>query len=106
VDEGKFLAMDTVENLKRLYRGKKTVEVTIAGADPSAFYDSLQAKLAGSEVKADGNSAVILTDDPKGALQRIVELSQTTGVQMDWLNVRKNTLEDVFIGSVTKAERE
>ncbi|HME19726.1 MAG TPA: ABC transporter ATP-binding protein [Nitrososphaerales archaeon] len=106
VDEGRFLAMDTVENLKRLYRGKKTVEVTLAGGDASAFYDSLRTKLAGSEVKADGNSAVILTDDPKEALQRIIELSQTTGIQMDWLNIRKNTLEDVFIGSVTKTEEE
>ena len=104
VDEGKFLAMDTVENLKRLYRGKKTVEVTLSGGDATAFYGSLKARLVGSEVKADGNSAVILTDDPKEALRRIVELSQTTGVQMDWLNVRKNTLEDVFIGSVTKTE--
>jgi ABC-2 type transport system ATP-binding protein len=106
VDEGRFLAMDTVENLKRLYRGKKTVEVTISGGDAPMFYDALTTSLAGSEVKADGNSAVILTDDPKEALQRIVELSRTTGVQMDWLNVRKNTLEDVFIGSVTKKEED
>jgi ABC-2 type transport system ATP-binding protein len=106
VDEGRFLAMDTVENLKRLYRGKKTVEVTLAGGDAPAFYESLRAKLSGSEVKAEGNSAVILTDDPKEALQRIVELSKATGVQMDWLNIRKNTLEDVFIGSVTKSEQE
>jgi ABC-2 type transport system ATP-binding protein len=106
VDEGRFLAMDTVENLKRLYRGKKTVEVTLAGGDASEFFDSLRAKLAGSEVKAEGDSAVILTDDPKEALRRIVELSQATGVQVDWLNVRKNTLEDVFIGSVTNTERE
>ena len=104
VDEGKVLAMDTVENLKRLYGGKKTVEVTLAGGDASAFFSSLSIKLDGSEVRAEGSSAVILTDDPKGTLQRIMELSQTTGVQMDWLNIRKNTLEDVFIGEVTKSE--
>ncbi|HYC11214.1 MAG TPA: ABC transporter ATP-binding protein [Nitrososphaerales archaeon] len=105
IDEGKILAMDTVENLKRLYRGKKTVEVTLSGGDAAAFYDSLRAGLVGSDVKADGNSAVILTDDPKEVIQRIIELSQAKGVQMDWLNVRKNTLEDVFIGSVTKKEQ-
>ena len=106
VDEGRFLALDTVENLKRLYGGKKTVEVTLAGGDAPSFFEALRTKLVGSEVKADGSSAVILTDDPKGALQRIMELSQSTGVQMDWLNIRKNTLEDVFIGSVTKPERQ
>jgi len=106
VDEGKILAMDTVENLKRLYGGKKTVEVTLAGNYGHAFFDTLRMRLDGSELKAEGNSAVILTNDPKGTLQRIMELSQETGVQMDWLNIRKNTLEDVFISSVTKAEHE
>ena len=105
IDQGRILVMDTVENLKRLYGGRKTVEVTLAGPDGSAFFEALKTKLDGSELKAEGNSAVILTDDPKGALQRIMELSQATGAQVDWLNVRKNTLEDVFIGSVTKAEQ-
>ena len=105
VDQGKILAMDTVENLKRLYGGKKTVEVTLAEGDVSRFFESLKAKLDGSELKIEGNSAIILTDDPKGALQRIMELSQLTGSQVDWLNVRKNTLEDVFIGSVTRGEQ-
>jgi ABC-2 type transport system ATP-binding protein len=106
VDEGRILAMDTVENLKRLYGGKKTVEVTLTGGDVSAFFDSLRTKLDGSEVKSEGNSAIILTDDPKSTLQRVMELSQATGVQIDWLNIRKNTLEDVFISSVTKTEHE
>jgi ABC-2 type transport system ATP-binding protein len=105
VDQGKILAMDTVENLKRLYGGKKTVEVTLAGGDGAAFFERLKTKLDGSEVKAEGNSAVILTDDPKETLQRIMELSQATGAQVDWLNIRKNTLEDVFIGEVTRAEQ-
>jgi ABC-2 type transport system ATP-binding protein len=106
VDEGRILAMDTVENLKRLYGGKKTVEVTLAGGDGQAFFEKLRTMLNGSDIKVEGNSAVILTDDPKGALQQILELSQETGAQMDWLNIRKNTLEDVFIKSVTKKEQE
>jgi len=104
VDEGKILAMDTVENLKRLYGGKKTVEVTLAEGDASRFFENLKTKLDGSELKVEGSSAIIVTNDPKEALQRIMELSQATGTQVDWLNVRKNTLEDVFIGSVTRAE--
>ncbi len=106
VDEGKFLAMDTVENLKRLYGGKKTVEVTLAGSDGGTFFETLKTKLDGTEIKVDGPSALILTDDPRGALKQVVELAQAAGVQMDWLNIRKNTLEDVFIGSVTKKEGE
>ncbi len=106
VDQGKILAMDTVENLKRLYGGKKTVEVTLSGGDAAGFFGALREKLAGCDVKSDGNSGVILTDDPKGTLQRVLEMSQAAGVQMDWLNIRKNTLEDVFISSVGGTGRE
>jgi len=106
MDQGKILAMDTVENLKRLYGGKKTVEVTVSGGDAVAFFARLEERLRGSEVKVEGNSAIVLTEDSKEALRRIVELSQSTGIQIEWLNVRKNTLEDVFIGSVSRREEE
>ena len=46
IDQGKILAMDTVENLKRLYGGKKTVEVTLSGGDAAAFFAKLEEKLA------------------------------------------------------------
>jgi ABC-2 type transport system ATP-binding protein len=106
IDQGKILAMDTVENLKRLYGGKKTVEVTLSGGDALAFFAKLREKLGGSEIKVEGSSAIILAEDPKEALQRIMELSQSTGIQVEWLNIRKNTLEDVFIGSVSRREGE
>ena len=106
IDQGRILAMDTVENLKRLYGGKKTVEVTLSGGDAGAFFARLGEKLHDGEVKAEGRSAIILAEDPKEVLQRIMELSQSIGVQMEWLNVRKNTLEDVFIGSVSSGEGE
>jgi ABC-2 type transport system ATP-binding protein len=105
VDQGRVLALDTVENLKRLYGGKKTVEVTVSGGDAADFFTRLREKLGGSDIKTEGSSAIVLAEDPKFVLQRIMELSQATGTQVDWLNVRKNTLEDVFIGSVTRAER-
>ena len=106
IDQGKILAMDTVENLKRLYGGKKTIEVTLSGGDVMTFFAKLEEKLSGSEIKVEGSSAIILAEDPKETLQRIMELSQSTGVQVEWLNVRKNTLEDVFIGSVSRNEEE
>ena len=106
IDQGKILALDTVENLKRLYGGKKTVEVTLSGGDAATFFAKLEEQLHGSEIKVEGSSAMILAQDPKEALQRIMELSQSTGVQVEWLNVRKNTLEDVFVGSVSRGGEE
>jgi len=104
IDQGKILAMDTVENLKRLYKGKKTIEVTIADGEAPEFFSRLKDLLPGSEVKVEGGSAILLVEDTKEALQRVMELSKSTGVQMEWLNIRKNTLEDVFIGSVSSGE--
>ncbi len=102
IDEGRILALDSVENLKRLYRGKKTIDLTVGGGDPARFFHALTERLGvRATVTAKGDSAVILVDDPKEVLAVIVDLSQAEGVQLEWLNVRKNTLEDVFLQSVT-----
>jgi ABC-2 type transport system ATP-binding protein len=101
IDAGRILVLDALENLKRLYGGKKTVDLTVGGGDPEPFFAALPRALgAGAELTRSGSSAVILTDDPKGSLARIVELSSATGVQLEWLTVRRNTLEDVFLHSV------
>jgi ABC-2 type transport system ATP-binding protein len=101
IDAGKILVLDSLENLKRLYGGKKTIDLTVGGGDVPRFYAGLSEQLGTrATVTTSGPSAVILTDDPKEALSRIAELSQRMGVQLEWLNVRKNTLEDVFLRSV------
>jgi ABC-2 type transport system ATP-binding protein len=103
IDEGKVLVLDTVENLKRLYGGKKTIDLTVGGGDVAKFYATLAERLGSqSTVTASGGAAVILTDDPKAALSEIAELSQRLGVHLEWLNVRQNTLEDVFLKSVNR----
>lgn len=105
IDEGKILALDSVENLKRLYGGKKTIDLTVSDGEADGFFASIGAALGpGATVTAQGTSAVILTDDPKGALAAIVELARRRNVQLEWLNVRKNTLEDVFLHSVGGSE--
>ena len=101
IDEGKILVLDSIENLKRLYGGKKTIDLTVGNGDATRFFSILTERLgAGTTVTVSGSSAVILTDDPKLALSQIAELSQAHGAQLEWLNVRKNTLEDVFLHSV------
>ncbi|HEV8049291.1 MAG TPA: ABC transporter ATP-binding protein, partial [Thermoplasmata archaeon] len=103
INEGKVLVLDTVENLKRLYGGKKTIDLTVGGGDVAKFYATLAERLGSqSTVTASGGAAVILTDDPKAALSEIAELSQRLGVHLEWLNVRQNTLEDVFLKSVNR----
>lgn len=101
VDQGRLLALDTLENLKRLYGGRKTIDLTVSGTEGEAFYRSLRTRLGeDSTVTVSGRSAVILASDPKGTLAVILDLAQERGVGLDWLNVRQNTLEDVFLKSV------
>jgi len=101
IDEGRILVQDSIENLKQLYGGKKTVDLTIRDGAPEQFFAVLTEQLgAGASVTVHGSSAVILADDPKIALAKIAELTRARGVQLEWLNVRQNTLEDVFLHSV------
>lgn len=102
IDEGQLLVLDEVENLKRLYGGKKTIDLTVDAGNAATFVPALtQALGAGTSVTSSGEAVVILTDDPKDSLATILELSQKMGVQLEWISVRKNTLEDVFLRSVS-----
>ena len=101
IDEGKILAMDTVENLKRLYSGKRTIDLTVGEADAARYFAALQSTLGdGATLTVRGSAAIALVSDPKAALATIVELAQRLGVQLEWLTVRQNTLEDVFLRSI------
>jgi ABC-2 type transport system ATP-binding protein len=101
IDEGRIVALDTVENLKRLYSGRRTVDLTVAPADAPRFFAALPAALGPrANLSTDGNSAVALVEDPKESLAAIVELAQRLGIQLEWLTVRPNTLEDVFLRSI------
>ena len=101
IDEGRILAMDSVGNLKRLYSGKKTIDITVGPSDAVRFFPELTHALgASASVTVHGNAAILLADDAKESLATIVELAQRLGVQLEWLTVRQNTLEDVFLKSI------
>jgi ABC-2 type transport system ATP-binding protein len=101
VDNGRLLALETLEKLKQLYGGRKTIDLTVTGDRVEQFYGILQAKLSGiAELTVSGRSAVLLSSDPKGTLADIVALAQHQGVGIEWVTVRQNTLEDVFLRSV------
>lgn len=106
IDQGKILALDTVDNLKKYYRGKKTVEFTVTGEEADEFMKRLEASLENSEKlrRDEGGSGVLLTDDTRQAIALLIDLSTKLRVQLEWLNVRKNTLEDVFLNYLKPRE--
>jgi ABC-2 type transport system ATP-binding protein len=101
IDQGKMLALDTVANLKRLYSGKKTIDLTVGAAEAPRYFAALRDALGPSAtVTVRDNTGVLLVDDPKASLATVVDLAQRLGVQLEWLTVRQNTLEDVFLRSI------
>ena len=103
IDSGRILVMDTVENLKNLYRGKKTIEVMVEESGTERFYQALGSALGAHATLSQGTEgAHVLSDNPKETLALILNVARETGVQIEWLSVRKDTLEDVFIDSVSR----
>jgi ABC-2 type transport system ATP-binding protein len=102
IDLGKVLVCDSVSNLKRLYTGKKTVEVSSDPTHAAMFFAALAERAgADSQLTVHGSAATLLTDDPKETLATILEVAGRSGAALEWLNVRGNTLEDVFLRTVT-----
>lgn len=105
IDAGRIVALDTVGNLKRIY-GKKTVEVVLGKGDHKLFIEKISSRMPGLEIRRQGDSTYkILSDNPSLVLWEITEASRSTGVAIEWLNVRGSTLEDVFLEAVGGASR-
>jgi len=101
IDGGKILVLNSLENLKRLYGGKRTMEITLGAGDAPGYFQALKTRLGPTDsLTVEDRSGILLTDEPKHALSLLVELSQKQAIQIEWLNIRKNTLEDVFLHSV------
>ncbi|MGI0078225.1 MAG: ABC transporter ATP-binding protein [Nitrososphaerales archaeon] len=109
MDRGKFRALDTVENLKRFYGETKAIEISLApanGAAPSyaSFFERLMQLHGDIEITRepkDGEPAVIVSKNPEAVIETIISIASEQRAKLDWLNVRKSTLEDVFIQTVT-----
>jgi ABC-2 type transport system ATP-binding protein len=114
MDRGRIVAMDTAENLKRTYGEAKAIEILLAlpnsgsieeiGSRYLEIFARLEKLHPGLEVtrQASGNDpAIIVSKNPEKVIESIISLSTDMGVKLEWLNVRKSTLEDVFIGTVS-----
>jgi len=112
MDRGRILALDSAENLKRIYGESKAIEILLApmnGARPS--YEELFASLINlypdlvvSRQPDDSNPAIIVSKHPESVIGTIVSLTTERKLKLEWLNIRKSTLEDVFIKTVSRVD--
>ncbi len=99
IDSGRIIAMDTVDNLKRLY-GKKTVEFVLGKGNRQLFLERMGLTVPNGAINGDGRTYRLVTEDPSVVLGLITDTSRATGVEIEWLNVRGSTLEDVFLETI------
>jgi len=101
MNNGKILASDTIDALKTGYNGLKTVEVKIGG--DQAGTESMFSKVSSGRVEPPFESGLpyrIVTENTQETMQEIIKLAVTESVQIEWLNVRAVSLEDVFISTI------
>jgi len=101
MNNGKILASDTIDALKTGYNGLKTVEVKISGDQVGA--ESMFSKVTSGRVEPpieDGLPYRIVTENTQETMQEIIKLAVAESVQIEWLNVRAVSLEDVFISTI------
>lgn len=112
MDRGRFQALDTTENLKRVYGGTKAIEVLFAasnGAQPSyeKFFELLSISHPDVEISKmadDDSPAVIVSRHPEQVIKSMISIATDMKSKLEWLNVRKSTLEDVFLQTVSDEE--
>jgi ABC-2 type transport system ATP-binding protein len=106
---GVFQAVDTADNLKRKYGETKAIELSLApanGVRPSyeQFFKRLTEIHRDIEIKRQATEtepAIIVSKNPEQVLQSVISVASEQHAVLDWLNVRKSTLEDVFIQTVS-----
>jgi ABC-2 type transport system ATP-binding protein len=114
MDNGRFQALDTVENLKRRYGGTKAIEVSLApsdGVSPSyeLFFDKLRQTHPDLEISREASAsepAILVSKYPEKVIESIVSVASEQHARIEWLNIRKSTLEDVFIQTVSDSEQQ
>jgi ABC-2 type transport system ATP-binding protein len=113
MDRGRFQALDTTDNLKRVYGETKAIEVLLAasnGIQPpyEKFFELLGATHPDIEISknaGDDSPAIIVSRRPEQVIESMISIASELKSKLEWLNVRKSTLEDVFLQTVSKEER-
>jgi ABC-2 type transport system ATP-binding protein len=107
IDHGKLIRLDTTENLKKEIGEGDVVEMKLSKPQMNMkvieSLKSIQQIISVLEVDGLINLRAM---DAVGKLPQIMEKVESTGVQISDLNVRQNTLEDVFIELTGSSLRE
>ncbi len=98
IDHGHIIALDSPEALIRTHFRERAVEFEINGQQAASLsLEELEELPAVTQVRQDGKTITLYTNDVEVTLAALFEQGQRTGFQVDALHVRRATLEDVFL---------
>jgi ABC-2 type transport system ATP-binding protein len=104
MDEGKIIAIGTPKQLIERSAGQSTIEITCASPLPTelpAWPESL-----GTTVSPDARHMTVISTRPARTLVEIVKWIDNQGLELSDINLKRPTLEDVFIELTGKKIRE
>lgn len=107
IDHGQLLVLDTPEGLKSRIGAGDILEIKYEGSQKEKI-DTLQKAIPLSlgEVTFHDDTLRLVNIDPQHVLPVMLEIFQTTQVEIQDLTIRKKTLEDVFIDLTGRRLRE
>jgi len=104
VDQGKIIAIGTPKQLIERSAGHSTIEISCSSAiavQPPAFAESVSATLS-----PDGYHVTVVSTRPARTIVEIVKWIDAAGLELSDINLKRPTLEDVFIELTGKKIRE
>jgi ABC-2 type transport system ATP-binding protein len=110
IDRGRLLVVDTPDTLKRQYGGGSMLEIKL-DAPPPAEEPALQAALDClkpffADTAAVNGLLTVRGVDLAARLPEVLQIIQAGGLQIERIQMRTSTLEDVFLSLTGKALRE
>ena len=104
MDAGRFVAMDTPGRLKDVLGGD-VVSLEIEG-DPAPFIDRLKTLVWAKKPGLRGNVLSLTTERGERRIPELVGEAQSSGLSVTCVNLRKPSLEDVFLHFTGRTIRE
>jgi len=96
INNGKLVAVDSPEKLKRKTRGLKSIEVAFKQTTRT-IQDSLSNLSGVNRVSKRGDKYRLYTDDPSTVIEGVWKFSQTKGLKIMTMNTLGPSLENVFV---------
>ncbi len=96
INRGQIAAIDSPERLKHTIQSVQSIDVAFDPVSPVRIEDLLQVPHV-SEVRKNGDKFRLITEDPPGVIDGIMDYASTHHVRVISVNTLGPSLEDVFI---------